>query len=203
VNNSDYISDTYTLSFVMNGSQLSYQIIGAKSGQVVPAPPATTPADAPAYQSDSDITFSGINLHISGAPNAGDSFHIAPSQKQNVFDMMQNMINTLKKPINSPSDQAAFHQAMTQSSSSLYQASDQLRNYLSQVGTRGADIDTQVRLNNETITNQKAILGNLSNTNMEAVISELAQQNIQIQTTTGVYLKIQETLFQLMKSMSL
>jgi flagellar hook-associated protein 3 FlgL len=204
LNTSSYIPDNYTISFVTNSSgQLAYQIVGAKSGQIVPQPPATTPADAPLYQPDTDITFNGINLHLNGGPNVGDTIKVAPSQNENLFDIMQGMINTLKTPISTPAQQAAFHQQMTQSSSSLYQASDQLRSYLSQVGTRGSDIDTQVKLNGTTITTQKVILGTLANSNMEAVISELAQQNIQIQTTTGVYLKIQETLFQLMKSMSL
>jgi flagellar hook-associated protein 3 FlgL len=200
-----YVADTYTISFVNNGGQTAYTIVGATSGQVVPAPPGTIPGDAPIFNPNMDLSFNGVSLHISGTPHVGDSFVIAPSNNDNVFNMLQDLITTLSTPVDAtvPSQQAAMHQQLAQCSSSLYQASAQLRSYLSQVGTRGADIDAQVQLNGKTMTQQKTILGSLANSNMESVISNISQKNVEIQTTAGVYLKIQNMLLDLMKSMML
>jgi flagellar hook-associated protein 3 FlgL len=206
VNNALYIPDTYTISYVTNSAgQLAYQVVGVNSGQVIPAPPATIPADAPPYVADSDLTFNGMNIHISGEPNVGDSFQITPSTTQNLFNTLQQMITTLQTPINpsSASDKAAFHQAMTQSSASIGQAFDHLSNSLSVLGSQSSAIDAQVKSNNETITNQKIIMGQLDDADMAEVTSSLMQQNVELQATQEIYLKIQETLFDLLKNSTL
>ena len=188
---SAYVSDTYTISYVTNSAgNLAYKVVGANSGQVIPAPPATVPADAPDYEAGADLTFNGLTVTISGRPNAGDSFQITPSTSQNMFNTLQNMINTLRTPINNAAEQAVFHQNMTQSSASLYQVTDQLRSYLSGVGSRSATVDSQVKTNNETITNQKIILGQLADADMAAVTSSLMQQNVELEATQQIYIKI-------------
>ncbi len=79
---SAYVADNYTLTFVTNGAgKLAYQIVGASSGQVIPAPPATIPTDAPEYVIGEDISFNGLSINIKGTPQVGDTFQIAPSQK--------------------------------------------------------------------------------------------------------------------------
>jgi flagellar hook-associated protein 3 FlgL len=204
VSEATYVQDTYTISYVTNSSgQLAYQIVGASSGQVVPAPPATVPADAPAFVADSDVTFNGLTVSVAGLPNVGDSFQITPSTSQNMFNTLQQMITTLRTPINTPTETAAFHQNMTQSSAALYEVSDHLRSFLSQVGSNAAQIDSQVNTNDETITNQKIILGQLADVDMTEVTSSLMQQNIELQATQEIYIKIQETLFQLLRNSTL
>ena len=200
VSTSTYVPDTYTISFVTNSSgQLAYQITGANSGQVIPTPPATTPADAPVYVPDSDMTFNGVNLHFTGDPSVGDSFQVAPSTQQNVFNSLQGLISTLQKPIVTGSDRALFHQAATQASASLNQAATDFIGYLSTVGTREGTIDTQVTSNDKTITNQKAILGKLADADQAQVISSLTEELTALQATQQIYVKIQETMYESLK----
>jgi flagellar hook-associated protein 3 FlgL len=200
VSTSSYVPDTYTVSFVTNSAgQLAYQVTGAASGQVIPPPPATSPADAPAYMSNSDMTFNGVNIHFNGTPNIGDTFQVAPSQPQNVFNSLQGLINNLKVPIVTDTDRAQFHQAITESSESLSQAATHFIGYLSTVGTREVTIDTQVASNERTITNQKVVLGKLADADSAEVISSLTEALSSLQATQQIYLKIQQTLFELMK----
>jgi flagellar hook-associated protein 3 FlgL len=197
VNTSSYVPDTYTVSFVTNSAgQLAYQVTGASSGQVMPPPPATSPADAPAYVPASDVNFNGVNLNFTGAPKAGDSFQVAPSQPQNVFNSLQGLINNLQTPIVTDTDRAQFHQAITESSESLSQAATHFIGYLSTIGTREVTIDTQSNSNEKIITNQKVILGKLADADSAEVISSLTEELSSLQTTQQIYLKIQQTMFE-------
>src|SRR5262249_14254841 len=142
---SAYVRDTYTISFVTNSAgETAYQVVGATSGQVIPAPPATIPADAPAYVPDSNISFNGISMNFKGNPNVGDTFTVAPSQNQNVFDGLNDLVNILKTPIgNDPVARAKFHQSLSQSSAQMKNTYNQFINYRSDVGVRMQVIENQ------------------------------------------------------------
>ena len=69
-------------------------------------PPPTTPdpnlvahpldATRYAYKSPTDIGFDGMSFKITGAPVAGDSFDVAPSQPSNVFAVLENAIGAIR-----------------------------------------------------------------------------------------------------------
>jgi flagellar hook-associated protein 3 FlgL len=200
VSNASYVPDTYTLSFVTNGAgELAYQVVGANSGQLIPLPPATTPTDAPTYTQGMNISFNGINLNVMGQPKVGDSFDVAPSTKQNVFNSLQQLITRLKTPVYSAEDKANFNQTITQVSESLGQASSHFQAYLSTVGSRAAAIDSQVDTNTKNTTEQNIILGTISNIDPYQVISEFSQQKMTFELTEQVYMKVQDTLTQFLK----
>ena len=79
----NYVPDNYTIRFVTNGSgQLAYQVVGATSGQVIPAPPAVTPNDAPLFIEGDQIEFNGVSVEITGQPAVGDDFEVKPSTNE-------------------------------------------------------------------------------------------------------------------------
>ncbi|MDR3476554.1 MAG: flagellar hook-associated protein FlgL [Gammaproteobacteria bacterium] len=200
VSNASYIADTYTLSFVTNSAgKLAYQVVGANSGQLIPVPPDTSPTDAPTYTQDLNINFNGVNLNVAGQPNVGDSFEVAPSSKQNVFNSLQQLITTLRTPVYTAEDKAKFNQSITQTSEALLQASSHFQSYLSTVGSRAAAVDNQVNTNIQTTTEQNIILGTISNIDPYQVISEFSQQKMTFELTEQVYMKIQDTLNEFMK----
>ena len=200
VSNASYVPDTYTISFVTNGSgQLGYQVTGANSGQVIPTPPATSPANAPAYVAGSDLTFNGISLNVNGAPNSGDTMTIAPSSKDNIFNLIQNVINVLNKPVDSSQDIASFRQNMSQACSALASGSQNFRSRLSDSGVRAASLQTELDQNTENVKQQNIILGSLSDIDPYEVISKFTQQTQALQLTQQVYMKIQQSLSEFLK----
>ncbi|RDI39963.1 flagellar hook-associated protein FlgL [Aquicella lusitana] len=193
----NYVADTYTLTLVTNSAgQLAYQVIGAASGQVIPPPPATIPDDAPAYIPDSDITFNGLSFNIGAGANVGDVFTIQPSTQQNVFETVQNLITTLKNPVGNKGN---YNQALSQLSASIGQVSTHLTTYLSQAGTRGAAVDSQIKNNDTIINNYKIALSGLADAHMDQVYSALAQKSVALQATQASYIKLQETLMQILR----
>ncbi|ART54156.1 flagellar hook-associated protein 3 [Acidovorax carolinensis] len=49
-----------------------------------------------AYKSPTDIGFDGMSFKITGAPIAGDSFDVKPSQPSNVFAVLENAIGAIR-----------------------------------------------------------------------------------------------------------
>lgn len=200
-NITDYVEDNYILSFVVNSSgKTGYQIVGSTSGQVIPAPPATSPADAPEYIPGTTIHFNGINFSIMGAPNTGDQFDIKPSTTNNVFNTLKALVTTLKTPTNNDATlKANFHQSINQLDASLNQISNHLINYQAELGTRMSLIDTQIRTDDTTAFNQTMILNHLANIDFVETYSSLQQQLAGLEATQMTYSKIQEVVLRLLR----
>lgn len=198
VNTATYVPDTYTLTFLTNSAgQKVYQIVGATSGQVIPPPPATmSPDDAPVYNPKSDITFNGMSFNVDGNPSAGDSFVIAPSSQENVFNAIQDLMDLMKSP---PANKAIYDQKLTQLSATFSQISTHMTTYLTQVGTRSQAVDEQVKTNDTILTNSTIALSGLQDSDIVAVYSALAQKSVALQATYSGYAKLQETLLALLK----
>lgn len=199
VDSAAYVEDTYTLQFVTNSAgQVAYTITGASSGQVVPPLPATVPADAPAYTDKQDITFNGMTFNMSGVPKVGDTFTVAPSQKENVFNTMQDLINILNTKIdNNPVAQAQFHQKLSQSMASFEQAQSHFLVYQSSVGTRGSLINDQINYADTQLRNQRIIHGALADAPLDELVTKISQQMLGLKVTQDIYVKMQQAIFQM------
>lgn len=196
----DYVQDTYTLSFVTNGNgDLAYQVTGASSGQVIPVPPATTPTDAIAYQSGDAITFNGISFTVTGAPDVGDSFVIAPSTSQNALETINQVVSVIGSSINNNVEKAAYHQQLSQLSASVDQIDSHLTNYLSEIGYRSATVDTQITANKNIIIDQTKILSNLSDADLTKLVPEMKQKMLGLEITSQSYTKLSELFSELMR----
>lgn len=191
----NYIEDTYTVSFVTNSNgRLGYQIVGANEGQVIPAPPLTTPADAPDYVSGESIAFNGINFDITGAPDVGDTFVIAPAAQQNALETLRQLVVAMQSEINNPNDRARFHQDLTQLNSAVAEVSSHLSNYLSDVAYRSLTVDNETTANKSIIDQQTIILKNLSYPEGSEynLFTQLSQIQLNMQTTQTVYKKMSD-----------
>lgn len=202
-NDGSYVPDIYMLSVAYNANtppQLVYSVTGASSGQIIPAPPATIPAGAPVWSPDANgmnINFNGISINVMGTPNAGDNFQIQPSAATNVFDELQGLINVLQDPESLSKGNLA--QALSQASATFGQIHSHFNTYLSDVGTRAAAVTNQEQVNKDFMDRQTIALSGLQDVNATEVFSALMQQSLALQVAQAGYLKMQDTLSQLLK----
>ncbi len=195
---SNHVAEEYQITMVTNGSgQLAYQLVGTSSGQVIPRPPAISPEDAPAYHPGQDIVFNGLNVQITGQPNAGDVFRIEPSQTDNIFNLMQNIINTLSQPAWSEKEKANFHQLLGEQASSFNQAANHLQTYFTAVGSRGKMVDDFIDVSQNNLVDAQTASSQLSNADLGQVVSQLTQRLTTLEVAQQSYLKIQDTYFNL------
>lgn len=201
VNSANYVADNYTLTFVVNSAnQLAYQVVGSNSGQVIPPPPAVSPANAPPFVAGQSISFNGINFEIIGTPEVGDQFQVQPSGTGDVFNSLQNIIDTLNTPINNnPAALAQFHQVLSQAGATFDQVQNQFISYQSNVGSRMSLVNSQIDLNDQFISDQAISLSKLADADQVEVISTLQQQLVGLQSAQLSYMKIQEFLLNILK----
>lgn len=198
--NTAYVPDNYTITFVTNSSgNLAWQVTGLTSGQIIPAPPLITPGDAPEFQPNTDMAFNGVNLQFAGLPQVGDTFQVEQSTSQNMFNMLQDIINTLNTSVNTEQERASFHQALGNQSSSFRQVANHLNGFLTELANRQNNITDQIAFSNNILTEQKILLGKLSDVDITEVISDLTQRLTTLEITQQSYLKIQDTLNRLLK----
>ncbi len=196
LNTSTINKDHYTLSMVTNAAgKLAYQVVDDTTGlMVIPV----APADAPEYISGSTLTFNGISTQLSGAPEVGDSFTIAPSKTQSVFKTLQNVIGALNTPVTSSQSRAAVNQVLIQESASFNGAFNHLVDESTRCGMRAQHIDNQMNLNKDNILQQKIYLSSLSDVDLPEAISNLSLQLTSLEMSQQSYTKLQELFNHLM-----
>lgn len=192
-NASTYVEDTYTIEFVGQNTQgqPAFSVVGATSGQVLPAPPGVVPNDAPGFTEKGAILFNGVEVDISGTPHVGDRFTIAPSQKDNVFDTINTAITALELPQNNDAEAAAFRNIMNQTFAHLDQTLTAVQGVQSQVGARLNTIDNAEQFNQQSLINAKSFLSDIEDADFAETASLLSQQAFSLQAAQQSFARIQ------------
>ena len=87
-NPSALTGNDYRITFSVAGGVTTYDVTNTTtSANVLSGQPYTTP---------STIAFDGISVKITGAPNGGDSFDVTPSEQTNIFQVLENAIDTIR-----------------------------------------------------------------------------------------------------------
>lgn len=189
-----FVKDDYTLTFTNVAGVNYYQLDGATSGVVVPPT---------VYSPGATITANGMTFTMKGQPNAGDTFSINPSTKQNAFDTLTDMINLLKTPIGSDAAaQAQYATKLNQYVDSMNQALDHFIAYQSIIGTRGQQISSQYHSVSSLTDIQKGIFTKIATIPEYESISNMKAQSNALDMTIGIYAELQKTLANILRKFS-
>jgi flagellar hook-associated protein 3 FlgL len=87
-NPSALTGNDYRITFSVVGGVTTYDVTNTTtSANVLSGQPYKTPTT---------IAFDGMSLKLTGAPNNGDSFDVTPSEQTNVFQVLENAIDTIR-----------------------------------------------------------------------------------------------------------
>ncbi len=103
---------------------------------------STTVLSAQPYAEGTSINFSGIEIAISGAPQAGDAFNVNASRHQDIFKTMSNLINTLSISPTDQSKEARLQQGLQVALGDIDQALGNIIDIRTSVGTRQNSLDS-------------------------------------------------------------
>ena len=95
----DATLDDYVLTFAAGanpGDPLTYQIVDSGAGVVATGN----------YESGATVSFGGVALEIKGDPEAGDSYRVNESTKQDIFTTLKSLADELNAPDDSSADYA-------------------------------------------------------------------------------------------------
>jgi flagellar hook-associated protein 3 FlgL len=187
-----YTSDTYTISFVTNSDgNLAYNVSGAVQGQLIPIPPLDATQDAIGWTEGDVISFGGLDLVITGAPLAGDTFTVEPTPTQSVFATLDQFIDALEaQPAEAGATEAmreTFQETIQNMDHALQRASD----VMSAVGTRLATTDSQKISNDDILITTKQALSTVQDVDYAEAISRLKQQLFALEAAQQSFARIQ------------
>ena len=134
------------------------------------------------------VSFRGAQVAFSGTPDAGDSFALGASGKQDVFTTLDNIIKTLRTP---NGGDAPMQNALNTEFANLDQALDSITRTRGLVGARMNALDQQGALNDDLTLQYKTSLSDVQDLNYYDAISQLGAQTTALQAAQQTFTKIQ------------
>ena len=176
-----YTGDSYSIQFT---SANVYKVVDTTSG--------TTVLSNQTYQSGSSISFDGIQTTITGVPASGDSFTVAPSGQQSVFQTVQNIVDTLNMSTASSSTSiTALHNTLNQQLASLDQALSNVVNVQASVGSRQNAVTSQQSLQQNWGIQLQTAQSKIQDVDYAKAISQYQLQLTGLQAAQKTYTQVQ------------
>lgn len=143
-----------------------------------------------AYVNGGSIDFLGIQVSISGVPNAGDVFQVGFEQppSEDIFSTMQNLIHNLK---NNGGDSARLSYELGVALTNLENTQTRILEVRAQVGARLNVIEDQREINHQIEFLAQSNLSQIEDLDYAEAISQLNQQTLTLQAAQQSYVRIQ------------
>ncbi len=178
-----FVPETYTIAITEpTPGNFEYSVTGSVSGVIA--------ANVP-YVDGQAITFGGIEVTISGAPAAGDSFTVQPSTSQSLFDTVQAIAVELESGGGSPAADALLHTNLGRALSELDQGLENVLQVRASVGARLNSTDDQREINADFKLQLEQTLSEVQDLDYAEAISRYELQLIALQAAQQSYAKMQ------------
>jgi len=140
-------------------------------------PPTALQADQP-YKAGQTISFGGMSMDVKGEPANGDTFSVAPSQKQSVFTTISSLIDTLRAPTIGSAGKAALANGLNQASDNLKSSYDTVLTARSTIGSRLNELDSLDSTGDDLDVQYASTLSDLVELDLVKTYSMFTQQQI-------------------------
>ena len=169
-----YDKGTYAINFT---SPTTFQVVDANNAVVTSG----------TYASGTTISFKGLQVTLTGAPVAGDSFSVAPSTHQSLFTSVQNLVTALQTGSATSGNTAPLNNAIDTAINNIDQALAQTSNVQTSVGGRLNSITTQLSVSSSQELQLKSSISSLQGLDYAAAITTLDQQNTTLSAALQAY----------------
>lgn len=174
----------YTIDFVDVAGELNYTLTDVTAG---------TPASAPTpFQSGSAISFDGVNaVTISGTPQAGDQFTVAPSSSQSLFATLGRLITALETPQSAATGGATrISSEVGRALTDLSQAQDNILRVRAAVGSRLTEVDALQGVGEDLSLQYTQTLSRLQDVDYAEAITNLTQQQFNLEAAQKSFMQV-------------
>lgn len=172
----------FVISFPTPGT---YQVDSTPSGMT---------AVTGTYTAGNPIKFGGVQISISGAPAAGDTFTVSTAEHAgtDVFGAIGDIITALKKPLSNDADSAQLLNALSTANRKITNAHDNVLTVRSSIGSRLHELDAlNITGDNRTLYDESH-LSDLQDLDYATAISEFYQRKTALEATQQVFVKVQQ-----------
>ena len=178
VDPSTWVPDQYTIRF-----------IDANNYEVVDSAPAVVTSGA--YQAGDTIAFNGIELSLSGQPQAGDEFLVAPSRYQSVFSSVEQLITSVEQNVANEPSQAALNNGINASLKNIDQAIGNILDVRTQVGSRLSAIESQRDSNAAFVLSYQEMLASIEDLDYAEALSRLSIEATTLEAAQKSFVRTQ------------
>ena len=136
------------------------------------------------------VTFNGVQIGISGAAAAGDTFAVSPSTRESVFDTLDRVVGALNAPAGGVAARARLSSSLGGALQQLDQASGQVSTVTSNVGARLAmisSLQTTLASRSTAVSSQISQLGDVDYVKATALYS---QQYLALQAAQASFAQV-------------
>ncbi|MGQ7848501.1 flagellar hook-associated protein FlgL [Granulosicoccus sp. 3-233] len=179
LNRSEYENKPFDITFSTPGT---YDIIDTSTG---------TTLQSGAYESGGSIEFNGITTSISGNPQTGDVFHVAPSSNQDIFTTVSNFVDMLDSSPSSEAERARMQQDIDVLIGNLDLSLDHINTVRAQVGTRLNNIDSSREENADITLQIERTRAEVEDIDIAEAITSLQTQMTSLQVLQQTYGKVE------------
>lgn len=148
------------------------------------------------FTAGSPIQFGGLQLNITGAPAAGDSFHVATAKNAgtDVFATISDAIKALRTPVDNAGQpgRAALLNALSTANRKITNAHDNVITVRASVGTRLQELDSLGDTGDSRTLYDKSYLSDLQDLDYASAISEFYQRQTALQASQQTFVQIQQ-----------
>ncbi len=175
-----WTGDNYQIAFT---SATNYTITDMTTGTLV---------GNYAYSSGSSITgIPGASFSISGTPDAGDAFTVAPSTNQSVFDTLQSLISAFSTTTSgNAAALAALKNKINEGTANLNAVLENVLGVQASVGSRMNEVSSLASASEALDTHYQEQLSNLQDVDYVEAISAFTQQKMQLEAAQSSFAKI-------------
>ena len=173
-----WVPDTYTISFV---TPTTYEVRNSANTLIV----------AGAYSPSQSISFAGVDVHIDGAPAAGDAFTVRPSAQRDVFATLDGLISAIQTPTGTPAARAQMHSNVGQQLVDLDNALAHLIDVRGDIGARARALDQQDSLNADFAVHLNSTLSSVRDLDYAEALSRLSQELFGLEAAQQAFARAQ------------
>ncbi len=161
-----FVNDTYSIQFT-SSNPTTYEVYDSSS---------TLVAGPSSFSSGDTLSFAGINVSISGEPNAGDEFTLEPSGNSDIFSSLQAIVDVFNSTGNDSASSAYRHNEVSRAFSNLDNAMENINVKRSQAGNRLNAIEQQRVVNDNLIYQGTVNISRLEDVDMTEAIMNYQMQ---------------------------
>lgn len=182
----NFLAEAYTITFGVDlNGDTTYTVTGDTSGVV--AVPTTL------YVEDSEISFNGISVNISGVPDplTPDTLNIAQSQSETIFSVIQSALTAIDNFTDGPSGRATFTNAITNVQESIKRGRENIDLTRGAIGARLNTIDAEVNANLAAIITNQSSLSDVKDLDVVEASTRFAQQLTVLEAAQASFVRVQ------------
>ena len=173
-----WIPDQYTVRFIDSNN---YEVLDSSAAVI----------STGTFQSGSTIAFNGIEFSLTGVPQGGDEFNLAPSRNQDMFSAVSQIITSVELGVSTDPMRAAQSNGINIGLLNLDQAIGNILDVRTQVGSRLSAIDSQLDSNGGFALSYQQTLASIEDLDYAEAISRLSIESTTLEAAQQSFIRTQ------------